>query len=355
MSTFQEIKADGRSFGLPPKLLKEHFVTSITDNHEKTCWGCGSRLLLPARTTVFKCGWCGAITSQIEWKCESKYIWLRWLRDRCFVCAVLVFMLFFICGGVWAAYPFVFSISYSCGVLHCTITFMLSVISISTFSLAAFRYAGTPPSIQWGSSSTMAKGGLDKYTFCHYCLKPKSPRTHHCRSCGMCILDMDHHCPFIGNCVGSANQHHFINFLIWTIMGLIYASIMSAYVGFHIWPPLVYGFPGGSLGVLSGSELARRVIKEFIVALLSSMGEVSMRGFVLVYLFVASISLEIGLSILLWQQLCYIYEGKTYLSHLRVGGDNDDGGDCQNLIRFFGFPYSASRYLPSFRRSKKST
>ncbi|KAL8486044.1 hypothetical protein ACS0TY_022958 [Phlomoides rotata] len=29
------------------------------------------------------------------------------------------------------------------------------------------------------------------------CSKPKSPRAHHCRSCGMCILDMDHHCPFV--------------------------------------------------------------------------------------------------------------------------------------------------------------
>ncbi|KAL8536936.1 hypothetical protein ACS0TY_012212 [Phlomoides rotata] len=48
------------------------------------------------------------------------------------------------------------------------------------------------------------------------CSKPKSPRSHHCRSCGMCILDMDHHCPFIGNCVGAANHRCFILFLIST-------------------------------------------------------------------------------------------------------------------------------------------
>lgn len=100
-------------------------------------------------------------------------------------------------GGVWAVYPVVFSISYFCGIFHSSITVILSMITLSMFSLAAFNSPGTPPIIEWGSYPVVGKGYLENYTFCHYCSKPKSPRAHHCSSCGMCILDMDHHCPFV--------------------------------------------------------------------------------------------------------------------------------------------------------------
>ncbi|KAK9274818.1 hypothetical protein L1049_022070 [Liquidambar formosana] len=121
----------------------------------------------------------------------------------------------------------------------------------------------------------------------------------------------------------------------------------------HIWPPVTYR----SLGRLNGfsSDLALRIMKDIILALLSSAVLLSVRGLVLVYLFVASVSVEIGLIVLLWQQLCYIYEGKTYLSHLSSQGDDGIGErDCQNIFRFFGCSYSALRYLPSFQRSTKS-
>jgi hypothetical protein len=100
-------------------------------------------------------------------------------------------------GGVWAVYPIVFSINYFCGIFHSIISIILSVTTISSFILAAFQCAGMPPSIQWGIYPVVRKGDLENYTFCHHCSKPKSPRTHHCCSCGMCILDMDHHCPFV--------------------------------------------------------------------------------------------------------------------------------------------------------------
>jgi len=100
-------------------------------------------------------------------------------------------------GGVWAVYPVVFSVSFTWGIVHSILTIILAATTVSTFILAAFRCAGTPPIILWGSYPVVGKGGLDNYTFCHYCSKPKSPRAHHCRSCGTCILDMDHHCPFV--------------------------------------------------------------------------------------------------------------------------------------------------------------
>lgn len=98
---------------------------------------------------------------------------------------------------MWAVYPIVFSISFFCGIFHSSVTLVLAISTISTFSLAAFRPAGPPLSIIWGSYPVVGKGELKDYTFCHYCSRPKSPRTHHCRSCGTCVLDMDHHCPFV--------------------------------------------------------------------------------------------------------------------------------------------------------------
>lgn len=332
-------------------LPKEHFVTTISEDHETICWGCGLRLLLPSSVPIFKCGWCGAITNQNVLKCEDKSSRWRRVRDRCLVSVLLVFILFVICGGVWAVYPIIFSISYFCGIFHSIITMILSITTISSFSLAAFRCAGMPPSIQWGTFSVVQKGDLENYTFCHYCSKPKSPGTHHCRSCGMCILDMDHHCPFIGNCVGAANHRYFILFLISAVISTIYVSILSAYTGLQIWPPLKYRF-----GRLNGFDrgLAFQVAMEVFLALLRSAVLLTPRGLVLVYLFVSSVSVQIGLMVLLWQQLCYIYEGKTYLSNLSSQGDEEVGKkDCQNIFLFFGCPYSISRYLPNFLRSRK--
>ena len=34
------------------------------------------------------------------------------------------------------------------------------------------------------------------FRWCSKCEHVKPPRTHHCRHCGTCILNMDHHCPW---------------------------------------------------------------------------------------------------------------------------------------------------------------
>lgn len=276
------------------------------------------------------------------------------MRDRCFVCVLLVFMLFIIGGGIWAIYPVVFSISNFCGIFHCCIAAILSVATISTYCLAAFRSPGAPPIIPWGSYPAVGKGGLEDYTFCQYCLKPKSPSAHHCRSCGMCVLDMDHHCPFIGNCVGAGNHRSFILFLISAVVSTMYVSIISAYVALQMWPS-IDNSPLVVLNASSSNGLILRALKEMVLTFFTSIQFLSIRGFLLVYLFIASISVEIGIGVLLWQQLCYIYEGKTYLSQLSSQGNDDIGErDCQNLIRFFGCPHSTSRYLPSIWNSRKS-
>ncbi|XP_058090334.1 protein S-acyltransferase 11 [Magnolia sinica] len=319
-------------------------VASIPEGHETKCWGCGLRLLLASYAPVFKCGWCGAITNRNPWKREKRcsYRWIR-VRDRFFVTALLLFMLFVICGGVWAVYPVIFSASDFCGIFHCIITFTLSVFTISSFCLAAFMSPGAPTSMIWGSYPVVEKGSLENYTFCVYCAKPKSPRTHHCRSCGMCVLGMDHHCPFIGNCVGAANHRHFIAFLFSAVSSTMYVFMMTTYAGLNLWPPLTYGSLRPS--IIFNRTAALIVLKEITHALLSSALFLSTRGLLLVYLSIASLSVHIGLSVLLWQQLRYIYEGKTYLDQLSSSDGGNEERGCQNLFRFFGCPYSATRFL----------
>ncbi|XP_022153184.1 protein S-acyltransferase 11 [Momordica charantia] len=332
-------------------LPKEHVVALVAEDQEATCWGCGLHLLLPSGAAIFKCGWCGAITNRSAPKQEDKSLKWRWLRDRSFVCVLVLFMLFVICGGVWAVYPVVFSISQFCGIFHSTVTMVLAVTTISSFSVAAFRCPGMPPNVPWGSYPVVEKGDLENYTFCQYCSKPKSPRTHHCRSCGVCVLDMDHHCPFIGNCVGAGNHKHFILFLISTIVSTIYVSIMAVYSVLHMWPPLTFHELGRLNGF--GTKFGWNLSKEIIHAVVRSTTLLSVRGFILIYLFISSFSVQIGLMVLLCQQLWYIYEGKTYLSHISSQGDDGDR-DCRNLLRFFGCPsITFSRHLPIFRSSRK--
>ncbi|KAL4327348.1 hypothetical protein AHAS_Ahas13G0091100 [Arachis hypogaea] len=329
-------------------IIQEQHVTTVSENYETTCWGCGLRLSLPTCTSVFKCGWCGALTNPNKQKNVTKGCWWRRLWERCIVSFVFVFMLFIIFGAVWAVLPIVFSFSFFSGIFHSTISAILSIATISFFSLVAFHGAGSPPNILWGSYPTVGRNELENYTFCYYCSKPKSPRTHHCRTCGKCILDMDHHCPFIGNCVGADNHRCFIAFLISALAGTSYASIMSIYAMSHIWqmPSLTYSFENldGPIGLFPQS---RRIV-EIMITALSSLLFQSSRGVILVYIIIASVSVQIGLSILLCQQLYYIYEGETYLGHLNLQAHSIEAKkDCQNLVRFFGFPYSVKRFLPN--------
>ncbi|KAL4570009.1 hypothetical protein LXL04_025658 [Taraxacum kok-saghyz] len=331
---------------------EDHHVASITDEHETTCWGCGLRLIISPYAPIFKCGWCGAITNHNAHKQDNKYFWWRRLRDRCFVIILLLFMLFIIGSGVWAIYPVIFSVSYFNGIFHLTITGILSITTLSTYILASFRSPGGPPLITWGSYPTIGRNELMDFTYCHSCSKPKSPNTHHCRSCGMCVLDMDHHCPFIGNCVGAGNHRSFIFFLISAVASTFYVSIVSFHVAYKIWPPLRH-IPST---VLTRSTVVT-VFTEYAFSFLISVEYLPIRGFVLIYLFFASVSVEIGLAVLLWQQLSYIYEGKTYLSQLRLdsrGGEEVDEKDCQNIVRFFGCRYPVTRCVIGFWNSKKS-
>lgn len=62
---------------------------------------------------------------------------------------------------------------------------------------------------------------------CQKCEGHKPPKTHHCSICNICVYKMDHHCPWINNCVGYHNHRYFLLFLIYTLIGCLYFTLMS--------------------------------------------------------------------------------------------------------------------------------
>ena len=72
-----------------------------------------------------------------------------------------------------------------------------------------------------------------KFRRCRYCLLIKvklfyiiqPERTHHCRLCKKCVRVYDHHCFILNNCIGVSNFKFFINFLVYTVVLLIFTNL----------------------------------------------------------------------------------------------------------------------------------
>ncbi len=65
--------------------------------------------------------------------------------------------------------------------------------------------------------------------WCAKCDAPKPDRSHHCSTCGICVLRMDHHCPWLASsCVGLRNHKVFFLFLFYTTLLCAYAAQETA-------------------------------------------------------------------------------------------------------------------------------
>ncbi|KAF8644686.1 hypothetical protein AX16_008346 [Volvariella volvacea WC 439] len=66
------------------------------------------------------------------------------------------------------------------------------------------------------------------WKWCRKCWAPKPERTHHCSTCGRCVLKMDHHCPWLGGrCVGHRTYPAFVHFLFCITALSIYTAVLS--------------------------------------------------------------------------------------------------------------------------------
>lgn len=125
---------------------------------------------------------------------------------------------------------------------------------------------------------------------------------------------------------------------------------MASYAVYRVWPPIDYG----NLALREFHTLGLMIImKQLIVALASSALLLTARGLVLIYLAFAGIAVEFGISMLLWQQLYYIYEGNTYINHISSKDSASGERGCHNLFLFFGCPYLAYRFLLSHSNTTK--
>ncbi|XP_078448534.1 protein S-acyltransferase 11-like [Wolffia australiana] len=238
-------------------------------------------------------------------------------------------------GGLWVFLPIVYSISYLCGTIQFIVAGVLSICTVSTFLLASLSSPGAPACSSWGDYTAVSKGSLEDFNFCSYCSRPKPPRAHHCRSCGMCVMDMDHHCPFIGNCVGGGNHRYFVVFLISAVVSCLYITAMSAFAWYMAWPPLDPERMAYYYSLEESSE-STNFFKQVVSSMVNSVLVLSPRSLLVLYLGISSLSILIGVSALLSQQLRLIYDGQTYLTQLTSGIPVEKGR--HNIQRFFAFP-----------------
>lgn len=86
-----------------------------------------------------------------------------------------------------------------------------------------------PPAVD--AAAMLGPDGLPRY--CAKCRIFKPDRTHHCSTCGRCVLQMDHHCPFTGNsCIGHSNRKFFVLFLYYASAGCTFVAVFV--------PPTIY-------------------------------------------------------------------------------------------------------------------
>jgi DHHC palmitoyltransferase len=73
---------------------------------------------------------------------------------------------------------------------------------------------------------------------CPRCHAPKPDRTHHCSTCGRCVLKMDHHCMWTNRCVGFYNYKYFMSLLLWGTIGCAPIALFQMKMAWAIlWGP----------------------------------------------------------------------------------------------------------------------
>jgi len=146
--------------------------------------------------------------------------------------------------------------------------------------------------------------------FCVRCTRWRPERSHHCRTCGKCVLRYDHHCPWIANCVGYKNHKNFVQFLFYATLGDLVAFIclliklleLDLDIMVYIRKKYPYGIPQAGLGIFD----VLGIIKEPLILLMGT---------------VFSFAMTIAIGGLLVYQVWNISYGLTSIeSNLKIGG-----------------------------------
>lgn len=76
----------------------------------------------------------------------------------------------------------------------------------------------SPPAVK----NTTVRGQIQQLKFCDTCYIYRPPKVIHCAECDNCVADFDHHCPWVGNCVSKRNYRHFLLFVIFLMVGIVW-------------------------------------------------------------------------------------------------------------------------------------
>ncbi|PVF99097.1 zf-DHHC-domain-containing protein, partial [Serendipita vermifera] len=137
---------------------------------------------------------------------------------------------------------------------HAFATTILTLMALSSLAICTFRDPGRPKIDDVDSTersySTRSFGpegaGEDEELleeeeedhndfnssrkWCRTCWAPKPDRTHHCSTCGRCVLKMDHHCPWLSQCVGHRTHPAFLHLLFCVTALACYIAVASCFV-----------------------------------------------------------------------------------------------------------------------------
>lgn len=115
--------------------------------------------------------------------------------------------------------------------------------------------------------STVTAKSSGKPRYCKKCRCLKPDRSHHCSTCGKCVLKMDHHCPWLATCAGLRNYKPFLLFLIYTS---IFCWMCFGVSAWWVWM---------EIGEQAQMEEGMRVVNTVLLAVLGGVVGIVLSGF----------------------------------------------------------------------------
>lgn len=276
----------------------------------ESCWACATQIQLPLDSSgivvhTFKCGHCGALTSDINderARCQQP-------NSRLSQTARITLVLVFICTIVIVGVSIVLPHDTPLWPAHYCATLCLSIQVLFNYAAAALKHPGEVNTSLADTAVHKAAGSLEGWTRCLPCAAAKPPSAHHCRSCNMCIEGLDHHCVFIGSCVGSSNKRSFVSFLFWVVISCVYVEALTINLLWQRRAEVAAMWTWSAQWLFLPRALLAwwRGVETLPAWLLGAQ-----------YLFCTSCGAVIGCSYLLMQQALSILTGITYVESLQL-------------------------------------